>query len=219
MSRGKRFKEIERKKRKVRKKKSVERNQMILGFLLIIAGIIVFLIPNFKKNIEAKEEANAIDKFFQHEVEYSENNEVVEDEFNEDEYSSVLEIPKINLKKGLYSKDSKFNDIKYNIQIMQEADMPDVDKGNFILASHNGNSSISFFDNLRKLSGGDDVFVYYQGIKYKYKLVNIYEVKKSPNIELRNNETKTSITMITCKNGDKRKQVVYIGELVGEERY
>ena len=70
-----------------------------------------------------------------------------------------MESPKLNLKKGLDSKDSKFNDIKYNIQIMQEADMPDVDKGNFILASHNGNSSISFFDNLRKLSGGDDVFV------------------------------------------------------------
>ena len=49
--------------------------------------------------------------------------------------------------------------------------------------------------------------------------MNIYEVKKSSNIELRNDETKTSITMITCKNGDKRKQVVYIGELVGEERY
>ena len=48
MSRGKRFQEVEKKKRRIHKKKSVKSNKMILGFLLIIAGIIAFQIPNFK---------------------------------------------------------------------------------------------------------------------------------------------------------------------------
>lgn len=97
--------------------------------------------------------------------------------------------------------------------------MPDIEKGNFILASHNGNSSVSYFDNLRKLSGGDEIFVYYKGLKYVYRLVNVYEIPKNGKAELRNDENKTTITLITCKNGDKKKQVIYVGELISKEKW
>lgn len=75
----------------------------------------------------------------------------------------VIEIPKMNLKKGLYDINSKYNNVDYNIQIIKESDMPNKENGNLILAGHNGNSNISYFDNLNTLSNGDSVFIFYEG--------------------------------------------------------
>ena len=90
--------------------------------------------------------------------------------------------------------------------------MPNIDKGNLILASHSGNSKISYFKNLNKLKINDDVIIYYQGNDYIYKVKNIYEIEKTGKaIILKNNEKKT-LTLITCKH-NTNKQIVIICEL------
>jgi sortase A len=134
-------------------------------------------------------------------------------------YISVLEIPSIGLKKGLVDKNSKYNNVKYNIQIIKNSTMPDKEKGNFVLAGHNGNSSVSFFKNLDKLSIHDVIYVYYKDYKYTYILNKIYETQKDGQIEIYRDYDKTTITLITCKTNTKDKQVVYIGYLKDKQLY
>ena len=133
-------------------------------------------------------------------------------------YSMVLEIPKINLKKGLYDKNSKYNSVKYNIQILKESDMPNVVNGNLILASHRGNSSVSYFNNLYKLSNGNQVYVYYNNVKYIYEITNMYEVEKTGTITIHRDRDETVIVLITCKKNEN-KQLVFIGNLIDKEDY
>ena len=80
-------------------------------------------------------------------------------------YIGVLEIPKIDLRKGLYDINSRYNTVSRNVMILSPSDYPDVDKGNFILAAHSGNGYLSFFRNLYKLSEGDYAYVYYNNVK------------------------------------------------------
>lgn len=129
-------------------------------------------------------------------------------------YIGRIEIPRINLVKGFVSKDSRDNNVNKNVAIMNPSDYPDVPNGNFILASHNGNGWNSYFRNLHKLHVGDVAHIYYHGLKYNYKIVNIYKVKKTGKVMVYRNPDVTTLTLITCTKGDKKTQTVFICELV-----
>ena len=130
-------------------------------------------------------------------------------------YLGVLEIPKIGLKRGFYNIDSKYNNIQYNVTLLEGSSMPDVDGGNLVLVAHSGDAYISYFSNLYRLNVGDIVFVTYGGIKYAYHVVNIYEVEKNGLLSIQRNCDKTTLTMITCTKDNDFTQTVYISELVG----
>ena len=132
-------------------------------------------------------------------------------------YIAYLEIPKINLKQGLVSIESKDNNVDKNIQIIKPSDYPDVTNGNLILASHSGSSSISYFKHLYKLSTGDTVSVDYKGYKYTYQIVNIYNTPKNGTVPIYRNNQVTTITLITCTRNSDTLQTVYIGELTNKE--
>lgn len=130
-------------------------------------------------------------------------------------YLGVLEIPKISLKKGFYNIGSRFNDIQYNVSMVEGSTLPDVVNGNLILMAHSGDAYISYFANLYKLNVDDYAYVTYNGRKYQYQIVNIYEVPKTGIVRIRRNYDRTSLTMITCTKGNDYAQTVYIAELVG----
>ena len=102
---------------------------------------------------------------------------------NYSKYNMVVEVPSVGIKKGIYPMSSPYNNIKYNVQLMQTSTTPDCKNGNVILAAHNGNSTVSFFDNLKNAKKGDSVNLYYRGIQYAYRLVNIYEVLINGTVE------------------------------------
>ena len=129
------------------------------------------------------------------------------------EFIGYLEIKKINLKQGLVSMNSYYNNVKYNIQMIETSDYPDKDKGNLILAGHSGSGYLAFFKNLYKLSLGDEAKIYYKGYVYTYKIVNIYNVPKNGQIKINRNVLKTCLTLITCTHNSKTEQTVYILEL------
>ena len=128
-------------------------------------------------------------------------------------YIAVIKIPKIGLEKRLASKDSYWNNVNRNIQILTESDMPDVDKGNVILAGHSGNSGVSYFRKLNKLQIDDKVSISYNGKEYIYKMVNSYEIEKNGYAHILRNAEKTTLTLITCKH-NTNKQLIVICELV-----
>lgn len=133
---------------------------------------------------------------------------------NSFQYIGFLEIPKINLKKGFVDKSSKDNDVEKNLYVAPNSNYPDVEKGNFIIAAHSGTGWKAFFNNLYKLSKGDQAVVSYNNKKYTYSIVNIYKQNKTGKIAIYRNYDKTTLTLVTCTNDDDKTQTVYIAELV-----
>jgi len=133
-------------------------------------------------------------------------------------YIGYLEIPKINLKKGFVDIKSKDNTVNKNVAIMKDSVYPNVDGSLMVMASHNGTCWNCYFKNLKKLSNNDTLYIYYDEFKYTYKLVNIYEVKKTGKVSIYRNSRKTTLALVTCKLGTKDTQVVYIAELQSKQR-
>jgi LPXTG-site transpeptidase (sortase) family protein len=94
--------------------------------------------------------------------------------------------------------------------------MPDVNKGNFILAAHSGTAYISFFNTLYLLNEGDYTYVTYNGIKYTYKITKIYLQDKTGQIGIYRDSNKTTLTLVTCTKDDKNHQTIYIAELISK---
>ena len=195
--------------------------KVTLGILLLFLGISCLLFTYFK-TIKSNifNEKNL--KYFE-EVDIAETIEEVGDETVPEEtttpvinynYIGYLDIPKINLKRGFVSLNSKYNSISYNVMLIKGSSMPDVKNGNLILAAHRGNSSVSFFDKLYKLNLGDEANVTYNDKVYTYKLVNTYLEAKDGTIAIYRDENKTTLTLITCTREDKKTQTVFIFELV-----
>jgi len=134
-------------------------------------------------------------------------------------YIGVLEIPKINIKRGFLNIKDKENNVNKNLQVIKGSDMPNVKNGNLIIAAHSGNSYISYFKNLHKLSNDDVAYVYFNNIKYTYKVAGKYDAEKNGKVTIHRDNKKNTLTLITCSQTDKTKQIVYILELESEENY
>ena len=210
------------------KSKKTKRNKksifiIILGIIFIIVGLSVFINRCYyqeKKNTNEQEE---IDDFLNQSInEDIETNEVIEEDNNSTKtatnYVAVLEIPTINLRRGLYEKNDPNNNVNRNIYMLKDTVLPDEsDVSHILLASHSGNSYISYFKNLYKLDENDEVYFYYKNTKYVYSIYKIYEVDKTGNVELKRTNN-SDITLITCK-GNLNKQIVVIGTLKSKEAY
>lgn len=155
------------------------------------------------EEIEIEEESNEI-------IEQS-----VEEEKEETKYDfiGILEIPKINLKRGFLELNSKYNKVNYNITLIKGSTFPDETNNNLILAAHSGNCKVCFFDKLFELSINDNAYIQYNNIRYNYKLVNTYEVEKDGTVPIYRDYDKNVLTLITCTKYSDTKQTVFVFEL------
>ena len=138
-------------------------------------------------------------------------------DYSYEEYLGVIDIPKINLYKGFYSKTSSLNNVKFNLYVLPVSSYPDTERGNLIIAGHSGNYNNSYFRNLYLLETGDDITVHYNNKKYIYTITNIYIENKDGSIRIIRDNSKTVLTLITCTKDDNSHQTVYIAELKGVE--
>ena len=127
-------------------------------------------------------------------------------------YLGVLEIPKINLKRGFYGLGNRYNSVDYNVTVINGSTFPGVENNNLILAAHSGNCSICYFENLYKLKLDDLAYISYNNNKYTYKIVDIYEVEKDGTVAIYRDYNKNCLTLITCTRNSNTKQTVYILE-------
>lgn len=131
-------------------------------------------------------------------------------------FIGILEIPKLNLKRGFLDLNSRYNNVDYNITVIKGSTFPDEENNNLILAAHSGPCSICFFNDLYKLSIGDSANIRYKNVLYSYKIVKIYEVEKDGTVGIYRDYTKNVLTLITCTRNSDTKQTVYILELYGK---
>lgn len=206
--------------------------QIASGVILIFIGI-TFLMHNYivdkrdevfsSMNIaiseELKKDAEKANKNIDT-TDINENNSEGEtssvDTVNDPNYQSYigqLSIPKIGFQKGFYAKESSLNNVKFNIKILEVSSYPDEEAGNVIIIGHSGNYSNSYFANLYQLGLGDTASINYKNKKYNYRIVNIYTDRKDGTVTIYRDESKNTMTLITCTKDDETKQTIYILEL------
>ena len=212
-----------------RKNKNIKSQLFKVGFFFLIVGILVIIstpltklkgevfeemrLAIFQLNIN-KENTTISDINTENLEMTTENTEVAEENDKKANYSYIgeLSIPKIKLRRGFVSKESRYNNIEYNITIANESNYPDVPLGNFILMAHSGNAYISFFDKLYKLQIGDEASVSYNANTYNYRLTNIYNQAKTGTVAIYRNPNVKTLTLITCTHNDDYNQTIYIFE-------
>ena len=201
-----------------------------LGMIMLMIGVSIISFYFMYVKVLNKQEEKSVEEYISKTTEINENNDTVEETvINEDieknkttgkeiKYTAVLEIPSINLKRGVVDSTNNFKSINYAISVDKYSSYPDK-YGNFILYAHSGTSSIAFFRNLTKVNIGDNVYVYYNGTKYQYKIMNKYDIKKSGKASVLGSNNEKYITLITCNQSRKGYQVVLEGILISEEIY
>ena len=91
-------------------------------------------------------------------------------------YTAVLEIPKLKFKRGLYDIDNPESEINKNIIFVDKSDMPDEDNSRVIIVGHSGAPSNAYFKDLYKLRKNDLIYLYYNDVKYIYQVSEIYDI-------------------------------------------
>lgn len=201
-----------------RKENKSNKSLVILGSLFLISGLSLIFLTIYTGFKTKTDEEIALDNFYieeqQEEITDNTTTEEVVEEKKETSinYIAVLRISKINFKRGLVDKDSKYNNIKYNIMIHKESDAPDKEGGNVILVAHSGTAGVSYFRNVDKLSLDDEIYLDYNSQTYSYKITNIYDIEKTGIAPIRKETTKSTITLITCRH-NTNKQIVVIAEI------
>lgn len=194
-----------------------------IGICIIIIGISIIIFYYIYNIYKDNENNIKIEEYFEqnvNEVNSDEDNiniepkDVTRESGNKDSnnYTAILEIPKIYLKRGVVNSTKNFQSIWYAISVDKNSVYPDK-VGNFILYAHSGRGNIAFFKNLYKLNINDDVIVYYKGIKYSYKIIDKYDIKKSGKAKIKAGGEHKYITLITCNQARKGYQTIFIGKI------
>ena len=212
--------------KKTKKRKQIKKSELfLLGSLLVIAGIVILLFNRIQ--------TLRLDVFNDMLINLSDISDVTMiadvpnmEELGDDSdtppppapdfsrFLGVLEIPRINLRRGFFDVNSPHNTVERNIQKIHGSRMPTVERGNLILAAHSGDAHISFFRFLHRLRLGDTAYITYNGQRFEYVIIDIYEVPKTGTVEIRRNHDATVLTLITCTENSNYLQTVYILEMV-----
>ena len=194
---------------------------ILIGIFLIVISISFHLFDYINEVNYENINQEKIEEFFEIENKDEDiitNETKLEDNKQNDNFMAVLEIPKINLKRGIYDKSNINNNVDKNIFILNESILPSEEvNSHILLASHSGNSYISYFRNLYKLNINDKVYFYYQGIKYIYEISDKYEIEKTGTIKL-SFDNQDDIALMTCIN-NTNKQLIYRGILIEKIEY
>lgn len=198
-------------------RRKITRNNIltILSIVLIFSCILIKIYDLYKKEKVIQKEIEEINYIIETPKEKENENIQKEEKKVKKEskyiYEAVLEIPKINLRKGLVKSTKNFDSINYAVSIDENSIYPN-EIGNFILYAHSGNSSISYFDNLKYLDINDEIKIYYKGKWYFYNVLKKYEIDKNGMLSIYNDGISKYITLTTCSQENKNKQIVILGK-------
>lgn len=197
-----------------------------IGIYLVIIGVTIisfYLLYNKLLDVKNNED---VDTYINKTSVIDKQPEIVEEikkekstKVNSDiKYTAILELPSINLKRGVVDSTKNFSSINYAISVDEHSNYPDKE-GNFILYAHSGNSNIAYFKKLINVNVGDSVYVYYEGVKYNYEITNKYDIEKTGKADVLFSNSDKYITLITCNPNRKGYQVVLIGKLFEQSNY
>ena len=162
----------------------------ILGMLLLFSGFCLMSFVKYQDTMIEQTNETQIEEYFEEETSPTPMVQITEKE----SYLGVLEIPKIDLKRGFYSYSSKQNDVDSNIEVISSDCFP-------------GDAC-----SLNELQLEDVATIYYNNTFYDYVLKNIQHVKKNGTISLVQPK-ESELVLTTCNKTDNSLQDIYIFEL------
>ena len=77
----------------------------------------------------------------------------------------------------------------------------------------------SYYRKLNRVNINDDIYVYYQGIKYHYIIYDKYDIEKTGKAKIISKKDSNYITLITCNQDKKGYQIVVLGKLIDTINY
>ena len=197
----------------------------IIGQILIVVSLTCCLFYNVYNYFKEEKEVEIADNYIEETKAIDDEEIITENDVQKKEsikqeinYTAVIEIPSINLKRGVVDNTNNFNSINYAISVDKNGNYPDKE-GNFILYAHSGNSNISYFKNLNKVEINDVAYIYHNGVKYEYKILDKYDIEKTGKAEIYLTNTEKYLTLITCNQNKKGYQIVLIGKLLSSIEY
>lgn len=177
-------------------------NLLLVLIIIQILILIKIVINNIKEDKQREIEVKSINYVLNKKIETP---TIIDDII---EYEIIIEIPKINLKKGILKKEDKDNNIDKNVTILEESKYPN-EEGNIYIAAHSGNGNHSYFNDLVKLKLNDEVHLYYQNVKYTYQVNQIKNISKKTNSSILTNN-QDNLILITCDQKNKTKYLIVI---------
>lgn len=182
-----------------------------IGFLLFLLGI-VFIVYEVSFNyFEKKIEDEYIESYMKNYSNEGNSVNIVNSKGNKNNFKSkyvaILDIPKINLKKGLVMATKDFKSINHAVSIDKNSKFPNKE-GNFILYAHAGNSKISYFKNLDKLEVGNEVRIYYLDKTYSYKVNKKYQIDKTGFLTLNETSSDHNLILVTCVHNTNKQLII-----------
>lgn len=197
------------------------------GVTLLLVGTLVLFSNEIKEkrdvvfsemNLTLTNELKELEK--EQKEQKEEKEEVIPEEepkqetnYHYENYLGTIEINKINLYKGFYSKTSNLNNVNINLYVLPQSDYPDKVNGNLMIAGHSGNYNNSYFRNLYLLKINDEIKVNYNNKQYIYTIEKIYNEPKIGKVRILRNASRTTLTLVTCTKDDEYHQTVYIAYL------
>ena len=142
--------------------------------------MIFFQLGNFKNEIEIKAT-----------VQEERINEVEEDNFYI--YDWQIRIPKINLIAPIKMGTT----MEILDEFVGHFEETELQKGNIGLAAHNRGYPVNFFENIKLLEIGDEIYYLYKGKEMRY-IVSFKDIIEDTNWNYLKNTEDNRITLITC---------------------
>lgn len=198
-----------------------------IGLILVIIGITILgFYTMYIKTLENKAKDNVNDYIKETSIIKEDEEQEIEEPIvevknekkNKINYTAIIEIPTISLKSGIVNSTKNFYSINYAISADKSGSYPN-EYGNFILYAHSGNSSIAYFKNLIRVNIDDDVYVYFNGIKYHYVILDKYDIEKTGKAVFKRPINDNYITLITCNQNRNGYQIVLTGKLIDSITY
>lgn len=140
-------------------------------------------------------------------------NEIDIDTYNNKDvtpYYGILLVPSIDMNLGFYEIGHKNNTVSKNVAMI-ESNI----KNTYILAAHSGSGKLSYFNNLRYLSKGDDIYIKFRDKLNHYIISDIKKEVKNGSIHIPNKEDMLILT--TCDQIKKGYQLIIIAYLDKEK--
>lgn len=128
---------------------------------------------------------------------------------NKTENKIIIDKININHKYKILSK----NETIKGIAMFEECGRPDIDKSNVVIGAHSGTGKYSLFNDISKLSKGNEIKIYYNNKKYIYIVDDIREVDDTE-LDILENKDKSILTLLTCKINDNSKRIVVISNKI-----
>ena len=130
---------------------------------------------------------------------------------NNDNYFFIINIPKIDLYKEVYKYNNHNNNVNKGIYLVKDYDFNTLN-GSLILASHSGNSDISYFKNLNLLKKNDIVKIFINDRIVYYAVTDKYKINKTGKFKY--HDKNAYLYLITCDKNNNNKQIVVVGKIV-----